>query len=243
MRVFEQAPFKIVLVGDSTVATEGGWGPAFCATITSNVACVDLARNGRSSKSYIDEGLWKNALAENAQYYLIQFGHNDQKPDAARHTDPQTGYEDNLRKYVRDAKAIGAVPVIVTPLSRRNFKDGALVQDALAEYAAAAREVADQEKVTLVDLYGMSRKLLEPMTQQQADQFDATSHADAKAENGSTSAPDRTHLNERGKEVFGRMVSDNVIRTQVELGPNVKGVPQSQIQSKSGPQPVPTDGR
>jgi len=243
MRVFEQAPFKIVLVGDSTVATGGGWGPAFCATLTPNVTCIDLARNGRSSKSYIDEGLWNKALAEKAQYYFIQFGHNDQKLDPARHTDPQTGYKDNLRKYVNDARAAGAIPILVTPLSRRNYKNGVLVQDGLADYAEAARQVAEEEKVTLVDLYGMSRKLLEGMTQQQADQFDATSHPDAKAENGSASAPDRTHLNERGKEVFGRMVADNVIRTQVELGPNVKGVPQTQDRTKSVQQSAPKDGK
>ena len=243
MRVFEQAPFKIVLVGDSTVATEGGWGPAFCATLTPNVTCIDLARNGRSSKSYIDEGLWNKALAEKAQYYFIQFGHNDQKPDQARHTDPQTGYEDDLRKYVNDARAAGAIPILVTPLSRRNYKNGVLVQDGLADYAEAARQVAEEEKVTLVDLYGMSHKLLEGMTQQQADQFDATSHPDAKAENGSASAPDRTHLNQRGKDVFGRMVADNVIRTEVELGPNVKGVPQSEAQTKSVQQAAPTDGK
>lgn len=227
MKVFRGEPFKIVLVGDSTVATEGGWGPGFCGTLTSNVTCVDDARNGRSSKSFIDEGLWAKALAEYGQYYFIQFGHNDQKPKPALHTDPDTGYSDNLRRYIADARSIGAIPVIVSPLSRRNYKDGQLVDDGLKEYAAAAKQVADEEHVTFIDLFHVSQHYLSGMSQAQADELDAVAHPDAKAENGSATKPDRTHLNDKGKAVFGRMVADNVIRTQVELGPNVKGVPES----------------
>jgi len=241
MRAIHQEPFKIVLVGDSTVAEEGGWGPGFCATLTSNVTCVDLARNGRSTKSYIDEGLWKQALAEHGQYYFIQFGHNDQKPAPSIHTDPETSFTANLRRFISDVRGIGGIPILVTPLSRRNYRDGTLIQDdGLADYAAAMHRVAGEDDVTLVDLYSMSCRLLSGMTQQQADQFDAQAHPDAKAENGAAK-PDRTHLNEHGKQVFGRLVADNVIRTQVELGPNVKGVPQ-QASSASPKQAAPTDG-
>src|ERR1035437_886057 len=68
MRIIEGGPVKIVLVGDSTVATGGGWGPGFCAVMTPNVSCIDDALNGRSSKSFIDEGAWKKALAEHGDY-------------------------------------------------------------------------------------------------------------------------------------------------------------------------------
>lgn len=241
MRVIEGAPFKIVLVGDSTVATGGGWGPGFCATLTPNVTCVDLAANGRSSKSYIDEGLWKKALDQRGQYYLMQFGHNDQKDDPARHTDPETTYAANLDRFVRDVRAIGAIPVIVTPLSRRNYTNGSLAIDPLKIYAAAARRIAEQDKVTLVDLYALSSRLLEGMTQQQADALDAETHPDAKAENGSTAKPDRTHLNEQGKALFGRMVADNLARTEVALGPNIKGAPASTASTPH--QEAPTDGK
>ncbi|MGA9668097.1 MAG: glycosyl hydrolase family 28 protein, partial [Terracidiphilus sp.] len=238
----QQATFKIVLAGDSTVAEQGGWGPGFCATLTPNVTCVDLGRNGRSSKSYIDEGLWDQALAQHGQYYFIQFGHNDGKPDQARHTDPQIGFTANLHRFVSDVRAGGAIPILVTPLTRRNYKDGALVQDELADYAAATRRLADEEGVTLVDLYGMSRHLLQGMTQEQADQFDAQAHPDTKAENGDASKPDRTHLNQHGKEVFGRLIADNVIRTQVELGPNVIGLPDETSPAATVQHPAPTDG-
>jgi lysophospholipase L1-like esterase len=240
MHVIEGAPFKIVLVGDSTVAEEGGWGPAFCATLTKNVTCIDTAKNGRSSKSFVDEGLWKSALAEKGQYYFIQFGHNDGKPDAARHSDPETTYAANLQRYVQETRAIGAIPILVSPLSRRTYADGKLHEDDLKQYTAAMRRVAQEEKVTFVDLYGMSVQLLKTMTQEQADTFDATAHADATAENASPAKPDRTHLNDKGKAVFGRMVAENVIRTQVELGPNVIGVP---VAPAAPQQAAPTDGK
>jgi len=240
MRVIHQEPFKIVLVGDSTVAEEGGWGPGFCATLTPNVTCVDLARNGRSTKSYIDEGLWAKALAEHGQYYFIQFGHNDQKPAPSVHTDPETTFTANLHHFISDVRGIGGIPILVTPLSRRNYRNGMLIQDdGLADYAAAMHSVSAEKDVTLVDLYNMSRHLLAGMTQQEADQFDAQAHPDASAENAAAK-PDRTHLNEHGKQVFGRLVVDNVIRTQVELGPNVVGVP-AQASTKPPQQPAPTD--
>jgi lysophospholipase L1-like esterase len=225
MKILEGGPVKIVLVGDSTVAIEGGWGPGFCAVLTKNVSCVDLALNGRSSKSFRDEGAWKKALAEHGDYYLIQFGHNDQKPDPSRHTDADTTFVAQMKQYVADVRAIGGVPVIVTSLSRRTFVDGKVKED-LKDYAAAARRVAAEEDITCIDLNALSTRLLNTMTQAQADEFDMTGHADAKAENDA--APlDRTHLNAKGKAVFGRMVADNLVRTQVELGPDVIGVPVS----------------
>jgi lysophospholipase L1-like esterase len=213
---------KIVLVGDSTVNAEGGWGKGFCDIAKANVTCINDALNGRSSKSFIDEGAWAKALAAKGDYYLIQFGHNDQKPDVARHTDPETTYTANLRRYIRDVRAIGGVPVIVTSLSRRNYEDGKLVLD-LTEYASAAKHVAAEENVTLIDLNAMSVNLLEGMTQAEADQFDATGHADAAAEGAGQVKLDRTHLNAKGQAVFGRMVADALVRARVELAADFAG--------------------
>jgi lysophospholipase L1-like esterase len=230
MEVIRGGPVKIVLVGDSTVNAEGGWGKGFCAIVTANVTCVNEALNGRSSKSFIDEGAWAKALADKGDYYLIQFGHNDQKKDVARATDPDTTYSAYLRRYIHDAEAIGAVPVIVTSLSRRTYHDGVLVQD-LTAYANAAKRVAMEEHVTVIDLNAMSVKLLKGMTQAQADEFDATGHEDQRAENGK-SRIDRTHLNAKGQALFGRMVADSLVRMQVELGPDVVGQPAASVAGK-----------
>jgi lysophospholipase L1-like esterase len=218
--ILHGAPVRIVLVGDSTVNNGGGWGPGFCALMTPNVECINQARNGRSSKSYYDEGLWQTALAQHGDYILIQFGHNDMPGKGlARETDPDTTYAANMRRYIEQARAAGARPVIVTSLSRRTYKDGKLVQD-LTAYAAAAKRVAIEEDVPVVDLNAASTKLLETMTQEQADQFDAAAHPDAVDK-----GPDRTHLNAAGSAVFGRMVADGLAKTCVELGPDVKGEP------------------
>jgi lysophospholipase L1-like esterase len=218
--ILRGAPVRIVLVGDSTVNNGGGWGPGFCALMTPNVECINQARNGRSSKSYYDEGLWQTALAQRGDYILIQFGHNDMPGKGpARETDPDTTYAANMRRYIQQARAAGANPVIVTSLSRRTYKDGQLVQD-LTAYANAAKRVASEEDVPVIDLNAASTKLLQTMTQEQADQFDAATHPDAVDK-----GPDRTHLNSTGSAVFGRMVADGLARVCVELGPDVKGEP------------------
>ena len=136
---------KIVLVGDSTTAVQGGWGPSFCAEhVTSFAACVNLARGGRSSGSYIAEGSWELALAELRTpgfvntWVLIQFGHNDQPGKPGRSTDLATEFPANIRRYVNEARAAGAKPVLVTPLTRRMFKDGVLL-DTLEPWAEAFR--------------------------------------------------------------------------------------------------------
>jgi lysophospholipase L1-like esterase len=236
---------KIVLVGDSTVATGGGWGPGFCADFSPRVTCVDDALNGRSSKSFIDEGAWKKALDEHGDYYLIQFGHNDQKPNPALHTDPDTTFAANLRRYIADVRAIGAVPVLVTSLSRRNYKDSVLVED-LTAYADATRKVGADEYITVIDLNQLSVATLKRMTQEQADKFDkgvdpdtgaavATPASTPEPDSGDAAPLDRTHLNPYGQKVFGRMVADAIVKTQVELGPDLIGVP-------GGPTTVRPDG-
>ena len=242
MRVIEGGPVKIVLVGDSTVATEGGWGPGFCAVMTPNVTCIDDALNGRSTKSFIDEGAWKKALDRHGDYYLIQFGHNDQKPAPKVHADADGLYQENLRRFIADVRGIGGVPVLVTSLSRRNYKDGVLVED-LTQYVEAAKKVGAEEYVSVVDLNAISTRMLKGMTQEEADRFDKGNDprtgklaaqgasVDVVTETASgvdaakPEAMDRTHLNAYGQKVFGRIVADQLVRTLVELGPDVVGEP------------------
>ena len=244
MKIIEGGPVRIVLIGDSTTAPGGGWGPGFCAVMTKNVTCIDEALNGRSSKSFIDEGAWTKSLADHGDYYLMQFGHNDQKDDPKRHTDPETTYADNLRKFIRESRAIGAVPVVLSPLARRTFKDGKPSNPDLQLYANAARRIAAEENVTYIDLLSLSTSVLSKLTQAQADEFDAVNHADAKAENEGKAVPalDRTHLNDKGKAIFGRIVADNLIHTEVELGPDLIGQPTTQQLQPNPTQPAPTDG-
>jgi len=160
---------KIVLVGDSTTAVQGGWGPAFCARhVTSFLTCTNLARGGRSTYNYRAEGSWALAEAEMRTpgyartWVLVQFGHNDQPGKPGRSTDLQREFPDNLRRYVREIRAAGAQPVLVTPLTRRQFTDGVLIDD-LAPWAEAVRSVAREMEVPLVDLHARSRAVVQAL--------------------------------------------------------------------------------
>src|SRR5437868_11620212 len=105
---------KIILIGDSTTADRTGWGLGFKQFIDTNRAeSINLAMGGRSSMSFIKEGRWTNALALKGDYYLIQFGHNNEPGKPGRSTDMPTFVAD-MTKYVDDALAIGAKPVLVT---------------------------------------------------------------------------------------------------------------------------------
>ena len=243
MEVINGGPVKIVLVGDSTVATGGGWGPGFCAVMTPNVTCIDDALNGRSTKSFIDEGAWQKALDKHGDYYLIQFGHNDQKPVADL---PVPLFETFLQRYIDDVRAIGAVPVLVTSLSRRTFRDGKVVED-LTDYVNATQRGGRQERHhghrTERDLHALAgrhdsgagrqsstrtliRRPARLVAVPAADNVTATaSGVDRPA---AAAALDRTHLNPYGQKVFGRIVADQLVRTQVELGPDVVGEPVAQ---------------
>jgi lysophospholipase L1-like esterase len=168
---------KIVLVGDSTTAVIGGWGPSFCAYhVTSFAACVNLARGGRSSGNYVTEGSWDIALSEmktpgfQKTWVLIQFGHNDQPGKPGRSTDLATEFPANLRRYVRDVRAAGAIPVLLTPLTRRMFTDGKLGND-LEPWADATRRVAAELRVPLVDLNARSHAAVQALGPTLANRF------------------------------------------------------------------------
>ena len=155
-------PVKIILIGDSTMAPHSGWGSAFCGRhVKSSVACLNLARGGRSTRSYRAEGSWDIALAEaripgyRARYVLIQFAHNDQSSKPERWTDEKTEFPANLRRFVTEVRAAGATPVLLTPLTRRIFKAGVLDNN-LASWSNEVRTVAGDMKVALVDLNARS---------------------------------------------------------------------------------------
>jgi lysophospholipase L1-like esterase len=162
-------PSKVILVGDSTIQPQSGWGGSFCGQrVVMTAACINLARGGRSTKSYRAEGSWAVATAEMKvpgyakTWVLIQFGHNDQPGKPGRSTDLATEFPANLRRYVTEARAAGVTPILVTPLTRRQFVDGKLVRD-LDPWAATIRQVATAMSVPLVDLTERSEAIVDAM--------------------------------------------------------------------------------
>jgi len=234
-------PSKIILVGDSTTAVVGGWGPSFCAYhVTSFAACMNLARGGRSSGSYRAEGSWDVALGEmhtpgyRKVWVLIQFGHNDQPGKPGRSTDLETEFPANLSRYVDEARAAGAEPVLVTPLTRRIFKDGTLDND-LAPWAEVARRVAREKSVPLLDLNAESVAAVQTMGEAAADRFAQLPPGSAPTR-PATATPasteinelpmavprlsfDYTHLGREGADYFAAMVTRELAAAIPEMRP------------------------
>jgi pectinesterase len=205
-----------VLVGDSTVNDEGGWGPGFRAQFGPEVEVVNLAQNGRSSKSFRAEGLWTPAVAGKPDYILIQFGHNDgpgKGPD--RETDPKTTFRENMARYVEEARAAGAQPVLVTSIVRRVFTDdGKIKRDTLVPYVEAVRELAAGQKVPLIDLYSL--------TLAQAEELgpEGCAEIDARLPDGKR---DRTHLGPKGRQEIGRMAAAEFMKLMPAMRRTVGG--------------------
>jgi lysophospholipase L1-like esterase len=209
---------KIVLVGDSTVNTDAGWGPGFVRFLTGPVKCINVAANGRSSKSYRDEGRWDKALALKGDCYLIQFGHNDQPGKGpARETDPNTTYYTNLLRYVEEVRGIGAKPVLITSLTRRKFEENGNIKDSLAPYVEAVRRLAKAEHVPLVDLNASSIALCEKIGPAKSWSYNNI---------GKDGKPfDTTHLNAQGAMVFAQLVVEGLRKAVPELSSNLLSEP------------------
>lgn len=200
---------RVVLVGDSTVAEQSGWGPGFRRLAKEGVEVVNLAANGRSSKSFIDEGLWSKALEARGRYYLIQFGHNDEPGKGPeRETDPKTTYRGFMARYVDESRAIGATPILVTSLVRRIYNADGTIKTTQTAYVEAVRALAVEKQVALVDLHAIS---LADAENAGDDVWADLSPRDDKGE------VDRTHLNAKGSDVVGRMVADALRQSVPEL--------------------------
>lgn len=182
----QQKVTTIFIIGDSTAAEkdlskgspERGWGMALqCFFDEAFIRVDNHAVNGRSSKSFLDEGRWQKVLdkIKPGDYVIIQFGHNDEKPNPARHTEPGSTFDANLAKFVNETRQMGGIPVVMNPVVRRNFavkavkndddealrnttfkdgakiKEGDMLKDTHGLYAVAPRQVADSLHAYFID--------------------------------------------------------------------------------------------
>jgi len=216
------AALRLILVGDSTMATRTGYGDALCARVKPEVACVNLARGGRSSSSYRAEGLWEPVLAllrdgrAKQNLLLIQFGHNDQPGKPGRSTDLATEFPVNLARYVSEARALGAEVVLLTPLARRSFNAGQLHND-LEPWAEATRRVATEQGVPLLDLNALSAATVQAMGETQADTLAMAPKPEVEPPPGTKGTFDRTHLGEKGAQLFSEIVMQDLLRLKPRL--------------------------
>jgi DNA sulfur modification protein DndE len=168
--VTSNAAPRVFMIGDSTMANkpldlpERGWGMALGQFLVDPAMVQNHAVNGRSTKSFIDEGRWDKVLADlkDGDFVIIQFAHNDEKKeDPKRYADPATSFRDNLRRFIRETRAKGGSPLLATPVCRRKFDATGKLVDTHGDYPAAVRAVAAAEKVPLLDLERATAKWLQ----------------------------------------------------------------------------------
>lgn len=192
---------SIVLVGDSTVASYStgsvmhGWGQELPRLMERRARIVNLAVCGASTKTFRESGAWTKALAEHPDFVLIQFGHNDSHPsDTPEGTRADGDYMTNLESFVCEARAAGAIPILVTPMHRRIFSPGGKMSAELRPYANAMKSVAETLNVPVIDLYAMSGELIENL-------------GDDGSSGLTVSAEDRTHFTEEGAQKMAEFVT------------------------------------
>jgi lysophospholipase L1-like esterase len=192
-----------VLAGDSTVTDDSGWGIGFASLLSDRAYCTNLAKGGRSSRSFRDEGWWQKCLDLKPNYLLIQFGHNDQPGKGpARESAHDGAFREHLKRYVDEARAVGIQPILITSLTRRKWNREGKIEPTLAEYARATTLVAKEKSVPLIDLH---QKSIEQCEQLGPVAFRAL-------EPMKLDGADHTHLNREGSLAIGPIVVDLLLK-------------------------------
>ncbi len=221
------APIRVFLIGDSTMADkplidnpEHGWGQMIPIFFSKNVLFFNHAKNGRSTRSFLYEGKWdvvRNMLRP-GDYVFIQFGHNDsKKEDTSRFADPHTDYKEFLQRFIREAKEKKAIPVLLTPVNRRNFdKDGNFV-DKHGDYPEAVREIAKNENVPLLDLHKKSKIYFENLGQEESKKLFLTSVKPNVYHALLNGKDDNTHFTRNGAVQIAQLVIDCIREIRLPL--------------------------
>ena len=210
----EKKKIKIFLAGDSTIAIketkaypETGWGMPFVYFWDSTITVVNKAKNGRSTKTFLSEGLWKSIMddAKEGDYVIIQFGHNDESPEKKeRYATPDT-FKMNLTRFITETREKKATPILLTPVSRRKFDKEGIALPTHEQYTALTKEVAKEQGVLFIDLDEKSKALYQQFGAENSKllflQLQAGEHP-----NYPEGKTDNTHFNELGARLIAQLV-------------------------------------
>ncbi|MFK0022174.1 rhamnogalacturonan acetylesterase [Streptomyces sp. NPDC090798] len=205
----------LYIAGDSTAAQkyadaapETGWGMALPFFLREHLEVSNHAANGRSSKSFVDEGRLGVILGAicPGDFLLIQFGHNDEKSaDPTRYTEPWTTYQDYLWQYIDGARARGARPVLATSVERRKFDADGNAVATHGDYPAAVRALAEEEHVALLDIQALSIALWQRLGVEETKKYF----------NWTATEQDNTHFNPPGAIAVARLVAAELLHRRV----------------------------
>jgi lysophospholipase L1-like esterase len=224
-------PITVYLAGDSTMAAkleskrpETGWGEALQNYFDDDVVRIsNHARNGRSTRTFIEEGLWQLIVDSltSGDYVFIQFGHNDQSKDKVDRYTPPEDYRRNLIRFINEVRAKQAHAVLLTPVRRRRFDSNAKLYDTHGEYPDIVRAVATQESVPLIDMHGSSAELLTlfgaEASRQLFLQLKPGEHANYPA-----GVEDNTHFSPLGAKLMAHLVVDGIRELRLPLGEKLR---------------------
>ena len=221
----------VYLIGDSTMAdkalvgtAERGWGQVLPLFFDNDVIIENHARNGRSTKSFIAEGRWQTVVEKlkPGDWVFIQFGHNDaKKEDTSRYAEAHTDYRNNLAKFVNETRAKGAEPILLTPVTRRQFDKEGTLTDTHGDYPGVVRELAAALHVPLIDVHKQSMKLVASLGPEESKKdfvwikpgFYTVNRAGRE---------DNTHFSEAGALSIARLVVDDLKGLNLPLGKHLR---------------------
>ena len=208
----------IYLAGDSTVTDPdvdgfpfSGWGQMLNYYFRHDVVVANHAIGGRSSKSFISEGRLDKILDEikEGDFLFIQFGHNDQKSDEERYTDPKTTYPEHLQKYIDAARSKKATPVLLTSVHRRNYDNNGGIINSHTTYLDAVRTLAEDDNVALIDLADRSKQLFEELGEEATKSIFLWGEP-GEWINSSNGVKDNTHFQEQGSLQIAQLVVQGI---------------------------------
>ena len=216
---FAERPVTLYLAGDSTLAhklvtrrPETGWGEALQQYFdVDQVRVENHARNGRSTRTFIEEGRWQ-AIVERLRpgdYVFVQFGHNDASKEKADRYTPPADYRRNLARFVAEARAKGANPVLLTPVRRRKFDSTGVLVDTHGEYPELVRSVAREQRVPLIDMHRSSAGALSARGAEGSRALFLQLGAGENA-NYPQGIEDNTHFSPQGAEVMAALAAEGI---------------------------------
>ncbi|MCX7983815.1 MAG: GDSL-type esterase/lipase family protein [Bacteroidetes bacterium] len=225
-------------MGDSTMADkplvdnpEHGWGQMFPMFFTRDVEIFNHARNGRSTKSFLAEGRWKTIYEQlqSGDYVIIQFGHNDaKKDDSTRFAAPRPEYKENLRRFIREAREKNAIPILLTPVTRRDFNEHGEFVATHFEYPDAMKEVAREENVFLIDVFELSKSVVGPMGPEGSKKLYLAGVKDGMYRVWNKKK-DNTHFSRLGAFIIAKLVAEGIRELKLPLATELVDLPQSSL--------------